>query len=74
MFIMHSETIEPLEVFVTKHGQLYGLLNDAEAVLRQAAMVHRSAGVLVTRINPVRYTLSLSDLVPFGETWERSLP
>lgn len=71
---MHSETIEPLEVFVTEPDQLHGLLNDAEALLIQAAMAHRTSGILVTRNDAAWYTLALSDTVPFGETWERTLP
>ena len=74
MFALHSETIEPLEVFVTEPEQLHGLLNDAEALLMQTAMIHRTSGILVTRNDPAWYTLSLCDLVPFGETWERTLP
>ena len=70
---MLSQTTEHLEVLVTTPGQRYGLLNEAEAVLRQAAMLQRCAGILVTRHDPARYTLSLSDTVPFGETWEQTL-
>ncbi|WP_427019226.1 hypothetical protein ACQCSX_21095 (plasmid) [Pseudarthrobacter sp. P1] len=49
------------------------MLDDAEAVLRQVAIAKRSAGILVTRHDPRRYTLALSDTVPFGETWEQTL-
>ncbi|WP_427019250.1 hypothetical protein ACQCSX_21260 (plasmid) [Pseudarthrobacter sp. P1] len=69
---MSSQTIEHLEVLISEPEQLYELLNDAEAVLRQAAMAQRSAGILVTRHDPVRYTFELSDTVPFGETWEQT--
>ncbi len=69
---MHSQTTECLEVLVTKADQLYGLLDNAEATLRQMAMIERRAGILVTRHDPARYTLALSDTVPFGETWEQS--
>ncbi len=70
---MRSQTIEHLEVLVPTRGQLHELLNDAEAMLRQVAMAQRSAGILVTRHHPGRYTLDLSPTVPFGETWERKL-
>ncbi len=70
---MSIQTTERLEVLVTKPGSLYELLDDAEAVLRQAAMGERSTGILVTRHDPSRYTLTLSDMVPFGETWEQTL-
>ncbi|WP_035749200.1 hypothetical protein [Arthrobacter sp. 35W] len=70
---MHSQAPEYLEVVVTKPGRLYELLDDAEAVLRQAAMCQQSSGILVTRHSHARYTLALSDTVPFGETWEQKL-
>jgi hypothetical protein len=62
-----------LEVLVTEPGRLHELLDDAEAVLRQVAMPHGCAGILVTRHDPGRYTLALSDTVPFGETREQIL-
>ena len=70
---MLSQTLEPLEVLVTMPGQRYELLDDAEAKLRHIAMAHGCAGILVTRHDPSRYSLALSDTVPFGETWEQTL-
>ncbi len=70
---MRSQTIEHLEVLVTKPDQLNELLDDAEAVLRQVTMAQRCTGILVTRHDPGRYTLEFSDTVPFGETWEQML-
>lgn len=70
---MSQVITEQLEVLVTEPGQLYELLNDAEAMLQQAAMAQQSAGILVTRHDSSRYVLSLSEMVPFGETWEQSL-
>ncbi len=70
---MRSQTIEHLEVLVTKPDQLNELLDDAEAVLRQATIAQRCTGILVTRHDPGRYTLEFSDTVPFGETWEQML-
>ena len=70
---MRSQATEHLEVHVTDPGRLYDLLNDAEAVLRQVAIPQRFAGILVTRHDPFRYTLALSDTVPFGETREQIL-
>lgn len=69
---MNSQTIESLEVLIDSPEELYGLLNETEAVLRQAAMAHGSAGIRVTRHDPARYTFELSDTVPFGETWEQT--
>ncbi len=71
--VMRSHAIERLEVLITEPGRLHEILNDAEAGLRQAAMAQRCAGILVTRHNAGRYTLELSDTVPFGETWEQTL-
>lgn len=73
MFNMRHQTTERLEVIVTQPGQVHELLNEAEAVLRQAAMTHRCGGIMVTRHDPARYTLELSDTVPFGQTWEQTL-
>ena len=70
---MRTQATEHLEVLVTEPGRLHELLDDAEAVLRQVAMPHGSAGILVTRHDPGRYTLALSDTVPFGETREQIL-
>ena len=57
-----------LEVLVSEPSRLYELLDNAEAVLRERPQ--RFAGILVTRHAPDRYTLALSDTVPFGETRE----
>jgi hypothetical protein len=70
---MRSHTTERWEVLVTEPGRLHEVLNDAEAELRQAAMARRSSGILATRHSAGRYTLELSDTVPFGETWEQTL-
>lgn len=70
---MRNQTAEHLEVLVSDPRRLYELLNNAEAELRQAAMPQCFAGILVTRHDPRRYTLALSDTVPFGETREQIL-
>lgn len=70
---MRSQATERLEVLVTEPSRLYELLDDAETMLRQVAMPQRFAGILVTRHDPGRYTLALSDTVPFGETREQIL-
>ena len=64
---------EHLEVLVDEAGRLHELLDNAEAALRQTAMRWRTAGILVTRHSPGRYTLALCDAVPFGETREQIL-
>jgi len=72
LFIMRSQATKPLEVLVTEPGRLYEF-DDAEAMLRQVAVPHCYSGILVTRHHPGRYTLALSDKVPFGETREQIL-
>lgn len=72
-YIVHSPTTDCLEVVVTEPGRLYELLDDAEAALRQVARPHCYSGILVTRHTPSRYTLALSDAVPYGETREQIL-
>lgn len=68
---MQSQTIETLEVFVSTPGKLDEMLDLAEIMLQQIPQY--SAGILVTRHNSFRYTLALSETVPFGETRERTL-
>lgn len=59
-----------VEVLVGNAEQLHNLLSDAEAALLPSAVIAGTAGVLVTRHSPHRYTLALCDSVPFGETRE----
>ncbi|SEO11705.1 hypothetical protein E3O25_05250 [Cryobacterium sp. TMT1-3] len=68
---MHTQTTENLEVFVATPGRLDEMLDQAEAMLRQ--IPQHCAGILVTRHDFFRYTLTLSDTVPFGETREQIL-
>ncbi|PTT68749.1 hypothetical protein DBR22_05615 [Arthrobacter sp. HMWF013] len=70
---MHCQASHILEVVVTEPRRLYELLDDAEATLRQLAMPYGQAGILVTRHDPSRYTLTLSDTVSYGETHEQIL-
>lgn len=59
-----------VEVLVGDAEQLHNLLSDAEAALLPSAVIAGTAGVLVTRHGPNRYTVALCDSVPFGETRE----
>jgi hypothetical protein len=65
---MRNQAENQVEVLVTDAGRLHELLNDAESRLRQKPQ--QFAGILVTRHEPGRYTLALSNAVPFGETRE----
>ncbi len=42
-------------------------------LLEPGRFIVGNAGILVTRHDPSRYSLVLSETVPFGETWERTL-
>jgi hypothetical protein len=69
---MSKHESAPIEVLVGSQEQLHDLISDAEAALLPAATKERSAGILVTRHSPGRYTVALSDTVPFGETREHA--
>lgn len=72
---MQNQATEHREIVITAPtapGVLHDLLAEAENSLRMTAMVRRTAGILVTRHAPHRYTLALDETVPFGETREQS--
>jgi hypothetical protein len=69
---MNSASAELLEVKVDTARQLEERLNAAVRDLQDVAARTRPRGILVTRINPGHYTVSLSDKVPFGVTREQS--
>ena len=70
---MPTQAIGHVELLVTARAQLHELLSGAEAFLRPIAIAHGALGILVTRHHPGRYTVALSDSVPFGETHEQML-
>jgi hypothetical protein len=47
-----------------------GLDSAVAALIETAAAKDAACGILVTRLNPGRYTVALDDSVPFGETYE----
>ena len=63
-------TSNRVEVLVGDAEQLHSLLSDAEAALLPGAVIAGTAGLLVTRHSPHRYTVALCESVPFGETRE----
>ncbi|MEV7133726.1 hypothetical protein AB0N24_12640 [Arthrobacter sp. NPDC093128] len=69
---MNTATAEMLEVKVDTARQLEERLNAAVRSLQDVAIRTRAQGILVTRLNPGHYTVSLSDSVPFGVTREQS--
>jgi hypothetical protein len=68
---MSNQASAYVEVLVGTQEQLHELLSDAEEALLPAASAERTAGILVTRHSPRRYTVALCDAVPFGETREQ---
>lgn len=51
-------------------GEMHAGLEEAVAELIEVAAKDASCGILVTRLNPGRYTVALDESVPFGETYE----
>lgn len=68
---MKTATVEPIEVRVDSACQIEERLNAAVQDLQSLASLTRH-GILVTRVNPGHYTVSLSDKVPFGLTREHA--
>jgi hypothetical protein len=69
---MNTTTAEVVEVKVETARQLEERLDAAVRDLQLVAARTRNRGILVTRLNPGHYTLSLSDTVPFGLTREQN--
>jgi hypothetical protein len=67
-----TTTAEVLEVRVDTARHIEERLNAAVRNLQDVAVRTRKHGILVTRLNPGHYTVSLSDSVPFGLTREQS--
>lgn len=51
-------------------AEMHAGLEVAVAELIEVAAKDASCGILVTRLHPGRYTVSLDESVPFGETYE----
>jgi hypothetical protein len=68
---MHRQTARSIELQVKDAKQLPGFLSKAESVLRRLAKVDGTSGILITRHDYDRYTVSLDVSVPFGETREK---
>lgn len=60
-----------LEVRVSDTAAMESELSAAIDVLKQAAFAEHLCGILITRHGTGKYTVSLSDDVPFGLTRER---
>lgn len=69
-----TSTTKPLALEITANDRasLEHDLNEAELLIRQEAMRSRNGGILITRLSRNRFTVALSDSVPFGMTRELS--
>lgn len=68
--VEYMATTECIEVRVDSAGELEGRLNSAVEDLQVIATRNRTHGILVTRLNPGHFSVSLTDQVPFGLTRE----
>jgi hypothetical protein len=59
-----------LTVLATSRSEVDDKLNVSIRQLRGLAQENPVRGILVTRRGPGRFTVELSDQVPYGETWE----
>jgi hypothetical protein len=69
---MNTATVEHLEIRVDSACQIEDRLNSAVEDRQAIATRTRTHGILVTRLNPGHYRVSLSDRVPFGLTREQT--
>ncbi|MDQ0799021.1 hypothetical protein [Arthrobacter sp. SLBN-112] len=68
----HRDTQIVLEITATDRTSMERQLHKAESIARQEAMKERKYGVLVTRHSLNRFTVAVSESVPFGLTQELS--
>jgi len=59
-----------LTVLATTRSEVDDKLNVSIQRLRVLAQENPARGILVTKRGPGRFTVELSDQVPYGETWE----
>jgi hypothetical protein len=67
---MPTATEEYVDVRVTSAVEMEDRLNSAVQELQVIATRTRTRGILVTRLNPGHFRVSLRDRVPFGLTRE----
>lgn len=70
---MKSDARCRIEVVVSDGRELNGLLDKAVDTLIATALERKKNGILVTRHDGSRYTVELTDEVPYGLTHERSI-
>ena len=65
------ETASTLELVIRNAATFQDDVTSAVERIREYAVRHRQHGILVTRHDPMTYTVAVSPEVPYGETWER---
>jgi hypothetical protein len=65
-----STSTDRIDIEVTNRHHLDEELDAAVHRLQEVALLTGTHGILVTRLGPGRYTVALSDQVPFGMTRE----
>lgn len=70
---MNNHREQRLDVRALTPGMRDALLSEAENKLQIEALLHKTAGILITRHDLDWYSLEICDEVPYGETRERSL-
>jgi hypothetical protein len=65
-----STSSDSIDIQVTSRHLLDEQIDAAVRRLQEVALLTGTHGILVTRIGPGRYTVALSDQVPFGMTRE----
>ena len=65
-----STSTDCIDIEVTNRHHLDEQLDAAARRLQEVALLTGTHGILVTRLGPGRYTVALSDQVPFGTTRE----
>ena len=69
---MTETAFEKTEVVVREARELGHALDSGIRSLQAKALAHGTAGILVTKLAPGRFTLELSHDVPFGYTYEKA--
>lgn len=69
---MSELALERTEVVIKQARDVDGILDAAVHGLQLKALAHGTGGILVTRQAPGRFTLELSNDVPFGYTYEKA--
>lgn len=67
---VEAAEFRPINLEFSTVDEVHAGLDDAVATLIEYAAKDAACGILVTRLHPGRYTVSLDESVPFGETYE----